>query len=93
LTSLIVNINSDNQVENNNKHLLIETKVQDFDTININNDQVEDSDIFFNRLIEITQKILDLLHEHKDTKNLKWGKSIEKNFQSINTMVEQIETY
>ncbi|CAG8847134.1 25512_t:CDS:2, partial [Gigaspora margarita] len=59
----------------------------------INDNQDEDSDAFFNQLIDTTKKTLDLLYEHKDTKNIKWGKSVEKNFRSVSTMVEQIETY
>ncbi|CAG8436323.1 3850_t:CDS:2, partial [Scutellospora calospora] len=95
-----------NQIEDNHNQInqIETTKAQAISLVhavsfsmnnnNINNDQVEeDSDAFFNRLINTTKKALDLLYEHKDTKNIKWGKSIEKNFLSVNTMVEQIEAY
>ncbi|CAG8491678.1 27789_t:CDS:1, partial [Racocetra persica] len=34
-------------------------------------EECEDSDIFFNQLIITTQKMLDILKEHKNTKNIK----------------------
>ena len=53
----------------------------------------DDSDAFFNELISITKAATDLLEEHKHIQNIKWGKSVEKNFNSIRNMVQEVETY
>jgi hypothetical protein len=53
----------------------------------------DNSDAFFDELISITKAAIDLLEEHKYTQNIKWGKSVEKNFNSIGKMVQEVKTY
>ncbi|POG60244.1 hypothetical protein GLOIN_2v1847703 [Rhizophagus irregularis DAOM 181602=DAOM 197198] len=53
----------------------------------------DDSDAFFDELISITKPATDLLEEHKFSQNIKWGKGVEKNFNSIRKMVQEVETY
>ena len=53
----------------------------------------DDSDAFFDELILITKAAVDLLEEHKHIQNIKWGKSVEKNFNSIRKMVQEVEIY
>ncbi|CAB4374030.1 unnamed protein product [Rhizophagus irregularis] len=53
----------------------------------------DDFDTFFDELISITKAATDLLEEHKLSQNIKWGKGIEKNFNSIRKMVQEVETY
>jgi len=49
--------------------------------------------IIYDRLIDITTKALDFLKEHKEAKNSQWIKGIERNFISVENMVQEIESY
>jgi hypothetical protein len=47
----------------------------------------------YNKLITTTENTLQILREQKAVGNLKWGKSVEKNFHSIIKMQEEIKIY
>ncbi|GES96639.1 hypothetical protein GLOIN_2v1780990 [Rhizophagus clarus] len=50
---------------------------------NNNGNECEECEELYNRLITTTENILQILKEQKAVENLKWGKSVEKNFHSI----------
>ena len=49
--------------------------------------------IIYDWLIVITTKALDFLKEHKEAKNSLWIKGIERNFISVENMVQEIECH
>jgi hypothetical protein len=53
----------------------------------------EDSVNIYDRLIDVTEKALGYLKEHKETKNSRWIKGVERNFLLIENMVREVETY
>ena len=53
----------------------------------------EECEDLYNKLITTTENTLQILREQKANGNLKWGKSVEKNFHSIIKMQEEIKTY
>ncbi|CAB4431712.1 unnamed protein product [Rhizophagus irregularis] len=53
----------------------------------------EECEDLYNKLITTTENTLQILREQKAVGNLKWGKSVEKNFHSIIKMQEEIKTY
>src|SRR5688572_25986045 len=61
--------------------------------IDLNEDIWKDRFVIYDRLINITKKALDLLEEHKEVKNSQWIKGIERNFVSVENMVQEIESY
>ena len=50
----------------------------------------KDHIIIYDRLINITEKALGLLKEHKETKNSQWIKGVERNFLLIENMVREV---
>jgi hypothetical protein len=60
---------------------------------NTNDNKHEECEDLYNHLIIITENTLQILKEQKGTGNLKWAKSVEKNFYSINKMQEEIKSY
>ncbi|RGB27260.1 hypothetical protein C1646_799213 [Rhizophagus diaphanus] len=53
----------------------------------------ENCEDLYDRLITATENTLQILKEQKAIGNLKWGKSVEKNFHSIIKMQEEIKSY
>ena len=49
--------------------------------------------IIYDRLINVTERALNILKEHKEAKNSQWIKEVERNFILIENMVRDIETY
>lgn len=49
--------------------------------------------IIYDRLINVTERALNILKEHKEAKNSRWIKGVERNFILIENMVRDIETY
>ncbi|GET64849.1 ATP-dependent DNA helicase PIF1 [Rhizophagus irregularis DAOM 181602=DAOM 197198] len=47
----------------------------------------------YERLINTTEKVLDILKDQQDKGNFKWVKSVEKNFQPIEKMLTEITVY
>jgi len=47
----------------------------------------------FKDLINITQQTLDLLEEQKQSKNILWAHGVERNFNQIKNMVNEINQY
>jgi hypothetical protein len=57
------------------------------------NDDSNDGDVIFDRLILLTEDTKKVLEEQRKVKNIKWAKSIEKNFKSLDTMIKEISTF
>jgi hypothetical protein len=47
----------------------------------------------FDNLINITQQALDLLKEQKKSRNINWVQGVERNFNQIKTMVNEVNQY
>ncbi|CAG8831549.1 15829_t:CDS:1, partial [Racocetra persica] len=56
-------------------------------------EEEEDYDRVYDELISTTTKALNILKEQKTFNNIQWIKSIKKNFNSVNKMVDEIEQY
>ncbi|CAB4408432.1 unnamed protein product [Rhizophagus irregularis] len=78
------NYESHNQTinnENNNSNIC-----SDHETNGTNMDM-------FDNLIDITQQALDLLKEQKKSRNINWVQGVERNFNQIKTMVNEVNQY
>ncbi|CAB4431450.1 unnamed protein product [Rhizophagus irregularis] len=86
------------------KHLLVKQKGEEstesfgemfekVDSWENNITEHEECEDLYNKLITTTENTLQILREQKAVRNLKWGKSVEKNFHSIIKMQEEIKTY
>jgi len=69
-------------------------------TLQISNVEVfnedEDTKIYdkiYNRLIDVTERTLEILKDQQMKKNFEWVQNIEKNFKSIKVMLSEITFY
>jgi len=61
-------------------------------------DLLEDNDLqvceeLYDRLIDTTEKILEILKDQRDKRNLRWAKGIENNFKPMEKMLSEITLY
>ena len=82
MTEIDVDHNLQIEYINNIEHI-----AQDTDS------EIENCDAFYNELIVSTTKALDFLKEQKSAGNIRWVKSVKKNFIPIMEMVKEIEKY
>jgi hypothetical protein len=61
--------------------------------IEIVEDDVEVYDEIYNRLIDITERVLEILKDQRMRKNFKWIQSVEKNFRPMEVMLSEITLY
>jgi hypothetical protein len=60
---------------------------------NVEDEDVEIYDEIYNRLIDSMERILEILKDQQIKKNVKWIRSVEKNFQPIEVMLSEITLY
>ena len=60
---------------------------------NLTEEGWNDCIIIYDKLIDITTKALEFLKVNKEAKNPRWIKGVERNFVSIEKMVQKIESY
>ena len=69
------------------------TAIPEVENTDLTEEFWNDFAIIYDRLINVTEKALGFLKEHKEAKNSKWIKGVERNFLLVENMVREIETY
>lgn len=69
------------------------TAIPEVENTDLTEEVWNDFAIIYDRLINVTERALGFLKEHREAKNSKWIKGVERNFLLVENMVREIETY
>ncbi|CAB4436245.1 unnamed protein product [Rhizophagus irregularis] len=70
------------------------TRFEDFEGDNIfEANNLQACKELYNQLVNITEKVLEILKDQQSKRNLKWAKGIENNFKPLEKMLSEITLY
>jgi len=59
----------------------------------IEEENLQEVEELYERLIDVTERVLEVLKDQQSKKNSQWIKSVEKNFKAIETMMSEVTVY
>jgi hypothetical protein len=54
---------------------------------------LQEAEDLYERLIDVTERVLEVLKDQQSKKNSQWIKSVEKNFKAIEMMMSEVTVY
>jgi len=59
----------------------------------IEEENLQEVEELYEWLIDVTERVLEVLKDQQSKKNSQWIKSVEKNFKAIETMMSEVTVY